>query len=394
VTRQVSRVPEISVRSGRVAALTALTLAAFAYVTTESLPVGLLPLIAEDLGTTPSTVGLLVTAYGFTVVLAAFPLTAITRRVPRRYLLGGLLTVFVLGSVVSALAGDYATLLAARIGTALSHAVFWSVVAATAVGLFDPGVKGKVTGFLYGGISLAPVIGVPAGTWLGQQAGWRAAFLALSALGLITLLGIVALVPTTPPEQSHASTAAHPDARRYWVLIVATGLVITAAFAAYTYISVFVVQVAGFAAGSVGALLLVFGIAGIGGTAATGFLVDRRPRLAMVAPVGLLAATLLALYAYGSGKVTAVVLLALWGFAMTCLPTALQTRVLEVAPGNADVGSSIYVATFNLGIAAGAYAGGVALRVAGARSVMLTGAVLAAAALGVLLLEPVIARRR
>jgi predicted MFS family arabinose efflux permease len=370
-----------------------LTLAAFSYVTTESLPVGLLPLIAKDLGKTPSTIGLLVTAYGFTVVLAAFPLTALTRRIPRRYLLGGLLTVFVAGSVVSALAGNYPTLLAARIGTALSHAVFWSVVAATAVGLFAPEVKGKVTGFLYGGISLAPVIGVPAGTWLGAQAGWRATFLALSALGLVTLLGVVALVPTTPPEESHASSAAHPDTRRYGVLIVATGLVITAAFAAYTYISVFVVQVSGFSSGAVGALLLVFGIAGIGGTAATGFLVDRRPRLAMIAPVALLAATLYALYAFGSGKIAAVALLALWGFAMTCLPTALQTRVLEVAPGNADVGSSIYVATFNLGIAAGAYAGGLALRLADARGVTLTAAVLATAGLAVLLLEPVVAGR-
>lgn len=379
-----------------VIALVALTLAAFSYVTTESLPIGLLPLIADDLNQSSSSVGMLVTAYGLTVVVTAVPLTLLTKRIPRRRLLAFLLSVFVVSTAVSAWTSNYWVLLSARVATASTHAVFWSIVAAAAVGLFAPEIRGRVTGALYGGISLAPVIGVPAGTWLGEQAGWQVAFLALSGLGLVTFVAVVALLPTTPPEESHAASGAEPDTRRFWTLITATGLVITGAFTAYTYISVFVIDVSGFGEASISVLLLVFGIAGIAGTAVTSAIIDRWPRRAMIVPVTLLAADLVALYALGHVKFAAVGLLAVWGFALTSLPAALQSRVLQVAPGNSDIASAVYVATFNLGIAAGAFIGGLVLPGPGVRAVMLTGGILAAAAAAVLIAEPAIAtfRRR
>src|SRR5215217_5168968 len=163
-----------------VGALVAMAVATFVYVTTEILPIGLLLLISADLGVSPSAAGLLVTWYGLVVVVASLPLTQLTRRVPRRPLLSGLLAVFVLATWGSALASSYEVLLAARVVTALSQALFWSVVVPTAAGLFRPQVRGRVVAVVLGGVSLAAVLGLPIGTWLGQQFGWRTAFVALS----------------------------------------------------------------------------------------------------------------------------------------------------------------------------------------------------------------------
>ena len=156
-------------------ALLGLAMGTFVYVTTETLPIGLLLLMSADLGVTPSAAGLLVTWYGLVVVVASLPLTQLTRRVPRRPLLSGLLGVFVLATWASAAASGYWVLLGARVVTALSQALFWAVVVPTAAGLFPPRLRGRVVAVVLGGGSLAAVLGLPLGTWLGQQAGWRAA---------------------------------------------------------------------------------------------------------------------------------------------------------------------------------------------------------------------------
>jgi DHA1 family inner membrane transport protein len=151
-----------------VGALVALSVSTFTYVTTETLPIGLLLLISSDLRASPSAVGLLVTCYGLVVVVASIPLTRLTRGVPRRLLLSGLLAVFVLATFVSAVASSYSTLLAARVITALSQALFWSVVVLTAAGLFSPQLRGRAVAVVFAGSSLAAVVGVPVGTWLGR----------------------------------------------------------------------------------------------------------------------------------------------------------------------------------------------------------------------------------
>ena len=173
-------------------ALSVLSLSTFAYVTTETLPIGLLPLIAHDLGSTASAVGLLITAYGLVVVLASIPLTRLTQRIKRRHLLCGLLAVFVVATAASALAQDYQTLLVSRIVTALSQALFWAVVTPATAALFRPEVRPRALSILYAGNSVAALAGVPAGTWLGQQTSWRAAFLVLGKfpemLGVLTYI--------------------------------------------------------------------------------------------------------------------------------------------------------------------------------------------------------------
>ncbi|MEU4241034.1 MFS transporter [Actinoplanes sp. NPDC026619] len=370
-----------------VVALGALMVAAFSFFTVEMLPVGLLSVIAGDVGVSESTVGLLVTGYGLTVAIVSLPLTHLVRRIPRRYLLSGLLAVFVASTAVS-VTGGYRLLLGGRLVTALAQAVFWAVAAPAAASLFSPQVRGRVTAALIGGGSLASVLGVPSATWLGQQAGWRAAFLAVAGLGLLALIGVAVLLPTTSPQDGNAATGSAPDRRRYWTIIAATTVAITGVFGAYTYISPFLTDVSGFAPRTVSVLLLVYGLAGLGGVAASGILSDRAPRVATLAPVVILTATLFALYLFGAGQAATVALIALWGFAMPQIPATFQSRVLQVAPGSTDNASAVFSAMFNVGIASGALIGGLLLPHTGVRSTFLTAGALTFAALLILLSEP------
>jgi MFS transporter, DHA1 family, inner membrane transport protein len=375
-----------------VGALLALAVAAFTYVTTETLPIGLLLPMTADLGVSPSAVGLLVTYYGLVVVVASLPLTHLTRRVPRRLLLSGLLAVFVLASWVSAAAASYGVLLGARVATALSQALFWSVVVPTAAGLFPPRRRGRVIAVVFAGSSLAAVLGLPVGTWLGQQAGWRTAFLALSGIGLAAMVTIAACLPTAMPGSGHADHGTSPDARRYLTLMAMTILATTGVFAAYTYITPFLTEVSRFPESATGPLLLIRGLAGIVGVAAGGALVDRGPWAAMLVPVTAQATALLGLYALGGTPVAAVGLVALSGLSFAALTTALASRVLQVAPGSADLAAAGASTAVNVGITAGAFIGSILLPGLGVRSTALVGGLLSLAALGVMLSEPLVAR--
>lgn len=371
-----------------VAAVAALAVALFTLVTTENLPIGMMPLIAGDLGVSLTAVGLLVTGYAAVVVVASVPLTRWVRRVPRRTLLTALLTAFVLACWLSAVARDYWVLLAARVGIALVHAVFWSVVTATAAGLFAPRVRGKVIAGLFAGPSLAMVLGVPLGTWLGQQAGWRAAFLVISGVGLLALLTIAVALPNIRPEDNHASTGTAPDARRFYTLVVAVAILVTGVFTEYTYVTAFLTEVSGFPAAAVSLILFAGGAAGAIGNAFSGAVLDRWPRVVLVLSVALQAVALLGMYALGPVPAASVALQSLSGFAMAFMVTGLQTRILQVAPGSTEVASAASSAAFNVGIACGALVGGLLLPAFGVRSVALVGGLLGVVALLVLLSEP------
>jgi MFS transporter, DHA1 family, inner membrane transport protein len=371
-----------------VVALLALAVSTFAYVTTETLPIGLLLPIAADLGVGPSAAGLLVTWYGLVVVVASIPLTQLTQRVPRRPLLSGLLAVFVLATWVSAAASGYGVLLAARVVTALSQALFWSVVVPTAAGLFRPQVRGRVVAVVLGGGSMAAVAGLPVGTWLGQEAGWRAAFLALSGVGLAAMVALALCLPAGPPGRGHAARGTDPDARRYASLVAMTILATTGTFAAYTYITPFLLEVGRFPATAAGPLLLVRGAAGIVGVAAGGAMTDRRPGAAIVVPVLAQAFALLGLHVAGGTPAAAVGLVALSGLSFSALTIALASRVLQVAPGSADLAAAGISTAVNIGITVGALLGSILLPGLGVRSTVLAGGLLSLAALAVALGEP------
>ncbi|MGW1723624.1 MFS transporter [Streptomyces sp. NPDC002306] len=365
------------------AVVAALMLAAFTFNTTENLPVGLLSLMAADLRVPLAAVGALVTGYGLTVAAVSLPLAHVTRSVPRRHVLTALLGLLALAGWATALdTVSYGLLLAARLVTALAQALFWAVMGPVAVGLFPPERRGRIIGLLSVGGSLATVLGVPAGTWLGGHVGWRAPFAVLGALASVCLVVIAVLLPTSRPQDSHAAYGAAPDRRRFAVVLATTALSVTGAFTGFTYITVFLTDVTGFAADSVGAVLLAFGAAGLAGVSVTGPLLDRFPRATPAVSVAAQAVALLGLSA-ARGEVAVVALVMLLGASVGPVFVATQSESLRVAPGRTESALAANSAAFNVGVAAGALLGGALLPVVGARGAFLVGGLLTVAALAV-----------
>jgi predicted MFS family arabinose efflux permease len=374
--------PQIS--AGRAtAALIALSLAAFAYVTTELLPVGLLTVIAPDVDRSQSEVGWLVTGYAFVVVLASLPLAHVTRRIPRRRLLAVTFAVFTAATAVSALATGYWMLAGARLATAATQALFWTVVGPTVTGLFPPAVRGRIVARFAIGPSLAPVLVLPLTTWIGQQAGWRAAFVVLAALGLVAGAVVTVLLPSFPPADGGAARGTMPHRARFRALLVVTAVGITGNFVGQTYVTPFLLDVSAFPADALSLLLLVSGVAGVAGTLIIGRFIDSRPAAALTVPLGLVGGGMLLMYAFGTVQPVAVALLALFGLAFSAFAATIQGRTLQLAPGNTDLASAASGSAFNVGIAGGSLLGGALLPATGLRSLMLVGGLIMLVALGV-----------
>lgn len=371
----------------RLAVLAALMLAAFTFNTAENLPIGLLELISEGLRVSVSAVGYLVTGYGVTVAVASLPLAHLTRAMPRRHVLTGLLAALIASSLVAALTTSYWLLLAARLLTALAQALFWAVMGPVAVGMFPPEVRGRVVGALSVAGSLALVLGVPAGTWLGHQTDWPVPLAVLAGLGLVSLVTIAVLLPTSRPEEGHAAYGTHPDARRFGTVLAAGALSATGAFAGYTYMVKFLGDVSGFSQNTVSALLVAFGVACLAGVSITGALLDRFPHSTLSAAIATQAVGMLGLYAAGTGPVAAVVFLVLMGGALGPVFMATQNLMLRCAPSRTDLALAANSGAYNAGIAAGAALGGLVLPLADVRGTFLMGGLLTAGACAVLLGE-------
>ncbi|MFJ9682720.1 MFS transporter [Streptomyces sp. NPDC101194] len=371
----------------RPAVLAALMLAAFTFNTAENLPIGLLELIADDLRVSLSAVGYLVTGYGVTVAVTSLPLAHVTRTMPRRHVLTGLLAALITSSLVAALATSYWLLLAARLLTALAQALFWAVMGPVAVGLFQPEVRGRVVGALSVAGSLALVLGIPAGTWLGQQSDWPVPIAVLAGLGLVSLVTIATLLPTSRPEEGHAAYGARPDARRFGTVLTAGALSAAGAFAGYTYIVKFLGDVSGFSQNAVSALFVAFGAACLAGVSMTGVLLDRFPQSTLTTAVAAQAVGMLGLYATGADPSSAVVFLVLMGGALGPVFMATQNEMLRCAPGRTDIALAANSGAYNAGIAAGAALGGLVLPLADVRGTFLAGGLLTVVACAVLLGE-------
>lgn len=370
------------------AALAVLTLAAFAAVTAETLPVGLLPMIAGDLSTSESRVGLLVSAYAVVVALASLPLTALLGRWPRRWVLTALLVAYAVGNAVFAATDSYAVAVAARLLAGFAHAGFFPVAVGAAVSLVPPERAGRATAWVFAGITLAFAAGVPAGTALGTAVGWRWAFAGIAVVLLLLAALIAALLPASPPPAAAAPVPVRQVLRRVPVLLVAatTAVLTLGHYTAFTYI-VPIVTSAGVGERHVSLVLLGYGIAGAVGLALAGALVDRRPRPALIGAVGLTAVTLAAVGTPGP-VVFLVVAVVLWGAAYGSFPTLLQAAARRVAPDAGDAAPGITNACFNIGIAGGGVLGGRELLLADPRALALTGAALTVVALALVLLTP------
>jgi predicted MFS family arabinose efflux permease len=347
------------------AALAALAASAFVFVTAETIPVGLLPQIAQGLHVTEADVGLLLTSYALVAGVTTIPLTAITMRIPRHLLIAATVAVFAVSQLAAALAPTFVVLILARLICALAHGVFWSAIAPVAARLAPAGQAGRATALVFLGNSLAIVLGVPLGTALGQWLGWRVAIGVLAAAGAFCVLLLLVALPSLPalPADVRARAGVRLRAsvsivrsRPVAAVCLVTAVLVIGHFAAYTYIAPLVRRDGGLAGVGLSLLLLGYGAAGLAGNVVMGRYVDRRPRQLLIGSVTVIAIALVALVPV-LGTAPTVVAALLWGGAFTATPVCLQAAILRVAPHARDAASAVYVVAFQIGIGGGALVG-------------------------------------
>jgi predicted MFS family arabinose efflux permease len=347
-------------------ALWALTLSAFAIGTTEFVIVGLIPTIADSLQVSVPSAGLLVSLYAVGVAVGAPVLTALTGRVPRKLLLLGLMLMFTAGNLVAWMAPGYEALMAARVLTGLAHGVFFSIGSTIATSLVPKEKAASAIALMFSGLTVALVTGVPLGTFIGQNFGWQTTFLAVAMLGVIAFAGIALLVPNSIARGKPASLltqAAVLKKPRLLLVYAMTTLGYGGTFIAFTYLAPILQQVAGFSAGMVGLVMLVYGVSVAFGNIWGGKLADRKgPVRALQIVFALLAAVLLVLQFTAANKVAVLVTVLAWGAVAFGNVPGLQVYVVQRAsrdaPQAVDVASGLNIAAFNVGIALGAWGGG------------------------------------
>ena len=347
-------------------ALFALTLSAFAIGTTEFVIVGLIPTIAEQLNVSLPSAGLLVSLYALGVAIGAPVLTALTGKLPRKWLLVGLMALFTVGNLLAWQAPGYESLIVARILTGLAHGVFFSVGSTIATGLVAKEKAASAIAIMFSGLTVALVTDVPLGTWIGQVFGWRETFLVVSLLGLVAMVGSLLLVPGNLPKGAASSVREQLSVltRKPLLLVYAkTALGYGGAFTAFTFLAPILQQVSGFSAGAVSLILLVYGVSVAVGNIWGGKLADRMgPLPALKLLFAGLALVLLVLTFTAPHPVLAVLTVLVWGaFAFGNVP-GLQVLVVKQAerhtPNAVDVASGLNIAAFNVGIALGSVVGG------------------------------------
>ena len=369
-------------------ALAALSAAAFATVTVELTPAGLLPEIAGDLGVSPSAAGSLVAVWAATLAASSLLLVRATRRLPRRRVIAVAVLVCGLATLAAAAAPTLTAAVAARLVGAAAHGLVWALLVPQAASLVPPERLGRAVAFVLAGPTAAAVVGVPLATALGSAVGWRWAF---GLLALVTLPPALVLL-AGPPEARSEETGAgvvwwrDPSMRPVLRSAAATAAVLAGHFAAATYVAVLVTDAAHLPEGAVPAMLFVFGAAGVAGLAVAGPFADRRPVAALPATGAAFAVAMASLGLIGVHPAMAVAVVALWGFLIGLLPPVFQTRVaLLAAPAVREVAGAVAITALNVGIAGGAVLGGVVLARAGTAGLVVAAAGLAAsgaAALG------------
>jgi len=345
--------------------LLALALAAFAIGTSEFVIVGLLPSVATDTGTSLSQAGLLVTGYALGVTLGAPPLAALTAKGAPYKTLSGLMLLFIAGNAMCAMAPGYGWLMAGRIVASLTHGAFFGLGATVATALVPPERRSAAIALMFSGLTLANVLGVPAGAWVGQHAGWRATFWAVSGLGLLALFGLMTLVPRSLRLQAPSGRALGWAILRRPRLLGALGLTALGfggIFTTLTFLSPLLQSASGFSAMQVNGLLLLFGLGLTLGNLLGGWAADRWPVRSMFAIITALAVVEIALHLALQTPALVTGCVVLWGMAAFATAPGLQSRVLSEAADAPALASTLNIAAFNLGNAAAAWVGGEALR--------------------------------
>ncbi len=370
-----------------------LGLSVFALGTSEFMITGLLPGMAADLGVSIPDTGLLISAFAVGMVVGA-PLLAIgTLRLPRRRTLLAMLAVFVVAHVVGALAEGYALLFATRVVAALACAGFWAVAAATTIALVPAGRRGRAMAVLVGGLTVANIAGVPAGTFLGQHAGWRTAFWAVAVVTLLAAAGVAALVPDTTGGTGGVRGELRMYRRgRVWLALGVVALCQAMVFAAFSYFAPLLTETDGLPEEWVPGVLALFGVGALLGITVGGRLADRRPFATLYGSIGLALAALSVL-ASTTDTVVAVAAVLAFGVAGFGANPALNVRAYQVSGDAPTLTGASTTAAFNVGNTVGPWLGGVAIDAGlGYPSVAWTGMALGAATLVALTAAAVVQR--
>jgi DHA1 family inner membrane transport protein len=343
--------------------LLALAISAFAIGTTEFVIMGMLPDIAHDLAVSIPSAGLLVSGYALGVTVGAPLLAVLTSKLPRKLALQLLMLLFVIGNVLCAVAPDYATLMMARVITSFAHGSFFGIGAVVAASLVVPEKRASAIALMFTGLTLANVLGVPFGTFIGQEFSWRATFWIVAALGLISLAGIAALLPN---RHDHAPSGLAREIRvlkepAAWLALMMTVLGFGGVFVVFTYIAPILEQVSGFSPHAVTLILVLFGVGLTIGNTVGGKLADRALIPSLMGILAVLA-IVMAVFAYTSHhQIAALITVFIWGIAAFATVPPLQTRVVEKARHAPNLASTLNIGAFNLGNAGGAWLGGLAL---------------------------------
>ena len=347
-------------------ALLALAVSAFAIGTTEFISVGLLPLIAQDLNVTVTTAGLTVSLYALGVTFGAPILTSLTSSMSRKSLLLWIMIVFIVGNSIAASATSISLLLVARVVSAFSHGVFMSIGSTIAAELVPENRRASAIAIMFTGLTVATVTGVPIGTFIGQQFGWRASFIVIVVVGIIAFIANSILVPsnlrkgnqTTFRDQITLITNG-----RLLLLFIITALGYGGTFVVFTYLSPLLQEITGFKAGAVTIILLVYGVAIAIGNVIGGKVANRNPIRALFYMFIVQAAVLFMLTFTAPFKIAGLITIILMGLLAFMNVPGLQVYVVMLAerfvPSAVDVASAINIAAFNAGIAIGSYLGGV-----------------------------------
>ncbi|WP_043634053.1 Cmx/CmrA family chloramphenicol efflux MFS transporter [Nonomuraea candida] len=375
-----------------------LGIAIFAQGTSELMLAGLLPELAADLRVSVPDAGLLISAFAIGMLVGAPVLAAATSRWPRRTVLLAFLAIFALSHVAGALTANYAVLFATRVVGAFVYAGFWAVAATTAVGLVPATARAKAMSVLAGGLTVATIVGLAAGTLIGQHLGWRAAFWAVAALSALAGIGVAATIPggrpasgATPGLATELRAMARP---RLWLAYGTTALTTGALLASFSYLSPLLTEVTGLDAVWVPAVLGLYGVGSLLGITLGGRIADARPFPLLYAGVIGLVLTSAALALGASVALLAVPLIFLLGAFGFGTNPALNARPFALAKDAPTLAAAMNVAAFNVGITVGPWLGGLAIDGGlGYASVAWVGAAIGLLGLGAVTLSAVLERR-
>ncbi len=348
--------------------LLVLTGAIFASVSSEFLPTGLLPEMAADLDVSESQIGLLVTVFAATVVVSTAPLTVLTRRYSRKWLMVMLLGTFALTNVLCAIAPSYGFLVGARVLGGLAHGLFWAVTGPYASLLVPKHQLARAISLTNAGGTMAFILGVPFGTFLGHALGWRMAFGAMAAIVLVFMVFVILHLPPVshlvPLRTGEIAVPTRKDRSLPAVVIVCVSvvLVITGHNIFYTYIAPWSIQVGGIDGAGVSGLLFAYGAAGAIGLALGGAFGDRYPRGSVNVALAGVALAILGLGLWGTSVVPIVIGLVVWSVFFGGVPALMHSRVLHSASDRIrDLAAAWLTTAFNLAIGGGALIGGLIL---------------------------------